>query len=187
MSIRTNNVETTLSEDEVIRIFAMYFNGKAEAYKGSYTDHVSVKQVITHYMHSRSKLWLKPVDKVTDEQILKLCKIAEEHTFGDYRFAQWEIEKKISHFKDGTVQTHFAYVTNKNAPETFEVDLVDGGITIYENKTMSGGNAPIDPSYYQWWFVNGFAVPLYPYKKNAIELGIAIDITVKNKSWPKRM
>lgn len=170
-----------LKTEELQRIFGMYMHSRAEMKRGNITEHLTAIQCISFNALERSKLWLKPIESMTDDQILELCKIADETTFGNYRFSKWTISKEIEKHKDGSTWTHYAYVTNKNASEVFEVDLVDGTVMVYEQKgpPITDGLPPSNPAYYQWHFVNSFAVPIYPFGETPIELGVAIDITKK--------
>lgn len=114
-------------------------------------------------------LLLRPISSITPEQVFALCKIAYPLEFGDYRFSKWEVSADPSNSKnwDGY------FIKNANATHQFLFDAIDGEIIC--TNTQTGEVAIANQTYRQWYFENGFAISLYPYDKNALELDLALN------------
>lgn len=98
--------------------------------------------------------WIKPIlrrlEDITEEEILKVCKLASPEAFGDFRFAKWEVNKDPKWGKDWKAYL----VTNKNAEYEFVVDVIDGDITIYHK---DGDYEPtIINNNYRFWYLKNF-------------------------------
>lgn len=165
----------SLDQNELVAIFGLYAGCNAEYRRSSSKiEHLSAAQVIRMDAMSKSKLWLTPMGKLTEAQILEICKVACEGSYGDYRFSKWEITRE-GRWDDLSKNV---IVKNKNSPDWFIVDMIDGEVHVCEGEYENQDGA-IRTDYQQWYFRNGIAIPIYPYGKTAIELGVAIDITEK--------
>lgn len=174
-----------LSKEETLRIFAMYLNCDLffePEYITINEKHRSNKKgratLNTHmlndfndsiYQINSFKLILKPLTDLTSEQILELCKHVAPREFGDFRYSKWTITDDP---KNGPFQ-NLKIIKNEHAEHSFEFDLIDGDIRLYE--LGDAGSQWTQITYRDWYFQNGFAVPLYPWNKNAIDLGIAVN------------
>lgn len=172
-----------LSKEEIVRIFAMYLNCDLY-YEPEYAkihrrySNEKGKLMLNTYMLNdindgiflvtSFKLILKPLTSISDEQILHLCKFVCPNEFGDFRYSNWTITESTSNDRF----QHNKEIRNEKTNYHFEIDLIDGCISLYEQGETSSSWFP--PSYRDWYFINHFAVPLHPYGQNAVELGIAV-------------
>lgn len=177
-------MENKLTHEEIARVFAMYYGCRCVICleKGSFSGDLKVSSEVLLNLSMKEghtdkvnwRLSLRLLSSLTDEEILELCKFVEPEEFGDYRYKSWKIERK----KDNL--THYACVTMEGNSFEYKIDLIDGDINLY-----NGGDQQmcVKTHYKQWYFQNGFAVPLFfglghwADGKNAIELNIAIDKT----------
>lgn len=172
---------STLSNAQIASIFAIYYNcdmvdlflnsDKYKPIKGplNTTLRAYLSSSLDPAFVFTQKLILTKPEHLTYNQILELCKIASPGVYGDYRYAKWKI-KKSSKWCDEYKNVE---VSNKNASQTFDVDLIDGQIRIYDGGLLD--LTDIEHHYWQWYFANGIAIPLYPWNKTAIELGVAFE------------
>ena len=123
------------------------------------------------------KLLLTPLSKISDEEVLELCKLYSPEIYGDYRYKKWYIEQ------DGTKSDTCNTVDVKRQSDTyyFQLDKIDGEMRLYDEEMID--SASVNHYYHQWYFMNGFAIPLFfgidhwANGKTAIQLGIALDKT----------
>lgn len=131
---------------------------------------------ISLYSYEICQLILRDLESMFHDEAFELCKLIDSNAFGDFRFSKWSCQrhkKEDKHWK--------AYsVTNPKATHTFEIDLIDGLVNLYErdeNKPeVCGELVPNTCStYWQWYLQKGFAIPMHPDGENLIQMGLAMD------------
>ena len=168
---------------DIARIFMMYPNASVVDTKLTFYDVTYInlmaewfslsvygREIRTEFWRNR-KLVLTELRNITEEKILEICKMYSAEAFGDYRYSKWRVE--YDEQNNGT--TWFA-ATIKNGKSQHElwIDLIDGEIDVYYTDDKSTAVVTKERAYYQWYFLNNYAVPIYPFGKNAIELDVAI-------------
>lgn len=95
---------------------------------------------------------LRPLNSITEEEILEVCKVACPKIFGAYRFKKWKVEKIIP-WDDFSKNYE---VTNEKSDYSFSVDLMDGDICLYDEKDFEP--TMIDQNYRFWYLKNYFDI-----------------------------
>jgi len=119
---------------------------------------------------SEITLMLRPLDSMTEEECLELCKIASPQTFGHFRKKKWvpKRDPKSDEFWS-------AYdVKREGDTDTFVVDLIDGQVSVYQDGDFEP--TVIEHHYWQWYYKKGFDIPVYPENRTLIQLGLAIKL-----------
>ncbi len=175
-------LETTLTIEQTKKIFALYWNAQCSfLWKGKeafpyFVDTIVFTKMDLHkkYGFTNFNLHLIPLPAMSEQQILDLCKEASPSTFGDYRFTKWKV---IPNYENDGKFWQSVNVKNEKVDEYFQIDLIDGTITIYDETGSIDPTLVVDHAYWQWYLENSIAIPIRPWGKTPIELGVAIDKT----------
>jgi len=119
------------------------------------------------------KLALRRLSSITHEEVLELCKIVDEYTFGDFRFTKWKVQigpKQTEHWQ--TLE-----VRNEKVEGWFEIDLIDGVVHVYHDANEKAASIPVN-CYWHWYVLKGFDIPFLPDNQTLIEAGLAIDLAL---------
>lgn len=90
---------------------------------------------------------LRPLDSMTEEEVLTICKLACESVYGDYRFSKWSVERsphELCHWD----------VNNKRSLYSFTVSSIDGDVLLYDGEDIDP--VYIDSNYRFWYLKQGF-------------------------------
>lgn len=90
---------------------------------------------------------LRPLDSMTEEEVLTACKLACKSVYGDYRFSKWDVERspyELCHWD----------VTNKRSGYSFTVSSIDGDVLLYDGEDIDP--VYIDSNYRFWYLKQGF-------------------------------
>ena len=90
---------------------------------------------------------LRPLDSMTEEEVLTVCKLACKSIYGDYRFSKWAVERsphELCHWD----------VTNKRSGHSFTVSSIDGDVLLYDGEDIDP--VYIDSNYRFWYLKQGF-------------------------------
>jgi hypothetical protein len=164
---------------DIARIFALYPNARVinPFYPEKDVSHRRMMRewfTATEYAQNQPtyfmdrQLMLSDLRQIDENQIFALCKAVNAQVYGDYRFNPWLIEQDPKN--DGKSQ-QIIYVKNKRSDDYFQIDLLDGEVNIISRGDYVREN--VSWTYWQWYFINNFAMPIYPYNLNPVELGIA--------------
>lgn len=162
-----------LTNSDKLRIFALYigslikYKDRLYILKGVDEEGVFITGHNSVIPFNECKLQLKEVRCLTEQDIFILCKYVNEDIFGDYRFNHWTITPD----PDNSNNWKAVLVKNRSSEYFYVVDLIDGDVYIYEKEYMEKEYSC--RTIQQWYFFNNYAVQLYPWKRNAIELGLA--------------
>lgn len=185
-------MEQKLTNEEIAKVFGMYLGQRvylpnddetliltgSSIFSNTTEMAESEDSVDTSYCDfDVAKLLLTPLSKISDEDVLELCKLYSPEIYGDYRFKKWYIEQ------NGTKSDTWNTIEIKRQSDTycFELDKIDGEMRLYDEEMID--SASVNHYYQQWYFMKGYAVPLFfgidhwANGKTAIELGIALDKT----------
>lgn len=172
-------MNNTLTNEEIARVFAMYLgcdfwlcdnlegNPVIERVTSAVISEIEKGDWLGRDDRPGELLLLTPLELISDEQIFELCKVVCEVAFGDYRYSKWRIEPDPKN-NDTWISVD---VKNDKSDYVFQIDLIDGEVRLYDDDDIDP--TIVNHTYWQWYFQNGFAIPLYPWDKTAIELGIA--------------
>lgn len=95
----------------------------------------------------KAKPLLRPLDSMTKEEVLTICKLACESVYGDYRFSKWSVERsphELCHWD----------VNNKRSLYSFTVSSIDGDVLLYDGEDIDP--VYIDSNYRFWYLKQGF-------------------------------
>lgn len=172
---------STLTREETAHIVSRYHGTEYVLVQGDIVksapmtvDWECLKMILLNPSGYQHKLLLTEVKNITEEQILQLCKVYAPTIFGDYRYNKWTIKQ------DGNKTDTWDTVIIERSKDdfSFQLDKIDGEIRLFDKDVVE--TACVNHYYQQWYFKNGFAVPLFfgmnhPCNgKTAIECGIAI-------------
>jgi hypothetical protein len=115
------------------------------------------------------KLEVRPLETMSFEEALELCKVVDPAIYGDYRYSKWEVSVDQKGFTD--LWKAFS-VKNKNSDCEFCIDLIEGDVRVYEK---GEGLVPVrNQLYWQWLLQKGFDLRFMPDSKTLIESGIGV-------------
>lgn len=121
------------------------------------------------------KVYLRPLHSITEDEAVKICKIAAPVPYGDYRFSKWTA------VKDGEWSNHSKYfdITNPKSDYSFVLNAFTGVVSLYDAK---GGDVDmferlsLNNAYWIWYLQNHFDIPVTQDNKTLIEIGLAEEV-----------
>lgn len=185
-----------LTKQEIFRVFMLYYGGQYQ-YETSFGKITKTIEDINIFLIDNikskcSRLLLKNLFDITESEVLELCKLVAPNEFGNYSYSRWQINPE--HNNDSNIQQNIV-IHNANSQFIFQFDLLDGDLRLYDLEKVAGKDWKTTDmrnpkkyftgdclEYKQWYFVHDYAVPLYPWGKNAFELGLAIDFRADDRA-----
>lgn len=139
--------------------------------EGYYTTEITNYSLPFRNMHERVKLLLTPLTKATDEAILAVCEAFYPLPFMGRNRKYFKVERK---------NMDFVSIVNKYNDYSYQVDLIDGEVTVYHEDELDYVGSSVDSI--DKWRELAYALP---YKGESIfDMGIAVDrTTFKLTDW----
>ncbi len=124
---------------------------------------------------SLTRLLLRPMETITHEELLEVCEIADDVTYGDYRYTKWIPEKDGEWVSDWKAYN----IKNEKVNQFFQIDVINGQIAICEmvkGRIKEVEVGPHIPLPWDWYIEKGLDVPMQPGNDSLIDQGMALDI-----------